>query len=150
MLRKVLETPWNFDENAYSKNSHDDNSVLTEPISSKFHGDYRYFSELREGTAKQPCASCYAGLRSAASQSYTQSYTQCCYVELLRGATLCSIKLRSATQSCIELRRATLCYAMLCYAVLCCATQCLAELRSAAMRIYVQVRRPTLCFAMPG
>ena len=43
MLGKVLETPWYFDENAYSKNSHSGNAVLTDPISSKYQGDYRYF-----------------------------------------------------------------------------------------------------------
>ena len=47
MLRKVLETPWNFDENAYSKNSHEDNAVLTESISSKSQGDYRYFLHIK-------------------------------------------------------------------------------------------------------
>ena len=81
MLRKVLEIPWYFDENAYSKNSNNDNNVLTDSVSLKYQGDYRYFGKPREGTAQQPYASCYAGLRSAATQSYaalrraTLSYT---------------------------------------------------------------------------
>ena len=72
MLRKVLEIPRYFDENAYSKNSNNDNNVLTDSVLLKYQGDYGYFGKPREGTAQQPCASCYAGLRSAATQSYAE------------------------------------------------------------------------------
>ena len=87
----------------------------------------------------------HSNLARRATQSYAVQLpraTECCYVELLRGATHCSAELRSATQSYIELRRATL------DAVQCCATQCHAELHSAALQNYGQVRRPTLCFAV--
>ena len=43
MVRKVLETPWYFDDNAYSKNSNNDNYVLTDSVSWKYEGDYKYF-----------------------------------------------------------------------------------------------------------
>ena len=43
MFQKVLETPWYFDDNAYSKNSNNDSNVLTDSISSKYQGDYLYF-----------------------------------------------------------------------------------------------------------
>ena len=110
------------------------------------------------------------GQQSTRARRATQGYavqlrraTECCYVELLRGATHCSAELRSATQSCIELRRATLCYmlrsavlrsAMLSYIVLpcrttvrCadlrCASQCHAELRSQS---YAMLCRAMLCY----
>ena len=38
-----VEIPWYFDENAYSKNSNNDNNVLTDFVSVKYDGDYRYF-----------------------------------------------------------------------------------------------------------
>ena len=101
MFGKVLETQWYFDDNACSKNSNDGHDVLTDSALSKYHGDSKYFCKPHEGIAQQPRASCYAELRSA------------------------------ATQSCAVLRRATLSYterheAMKCYAVLRCAMLCYA------------------------
>ena len=123
MFRKVLETPWYFDENAYSKNSNNGNAVLTDSISSKYQGDHEYFRKPLEGTAQQPYASCYAELRCAATQSYavlrraTLSYTE------IHEATTCNAARRCTTQSYVALRSATLCHeramhATLSYAVL--------------------------------
>ena len=108
MFRKVLEKPWYFHENAYSKDSNNDNAVLTDSISSKYHGDSKYFGKPHEGTSQQLRASCYAELRSAATQS--------CAV--LRRATLSYTELHEATKlKCYAvLRYASVC-AMLCYAV---------------------------------
>jgi hypothetical protein len=64
MLRKVLEIPWYLDANAYSKKSNSDNDVLTDSISSKLQGDYRYF----RGSA----ATLRVVLRRAAQCSHTE------------------------------------------------------------------------------
>ena len=104
----------------------------------------------------------HSNLARRATQSYAVQLpraTECCYVELLRGATLCSADLRSATQSYIELRCAMLCYAVLRSAtlshavLLCrtmfwcadlrCASQCHAELRSQS---YAMLCRAMLCY----
>ena len=65
-----------FDDNAYSKNSNNDNNVLTDSISSKYQGDYYFESHMQ-------------GQHSNLARRATQSY-----VVQLRRATLCSAELR--------------------------------------------------------